>query len=104
MTKYAIIKLAGKQYRVQEGDEFIVDKLDVAEGEKINCSEVVLLKNGDKVLVGTPLVKKASVELEALTQQKGKKLRVAKYKAKSRYRRVYGHRQHQTVVKVLAIN
>lgn len=104
MTKYAIIKLAGKQYRVQEGDEFIVDKLDLDEGEKLNCLEVVLLKDGDKLMVGDPLVKKASVELEALTQQKGKKLRVAKFKAKSRYRRAHGHRQHQTVVKVLAIN
>ncbi|KUK83112.1 MAG: 50S ribosomal protein L21 [Microgenomates bacterium 39_6] len=104
MTKYAIIKLAGKQFRVQEGDEFIVDKLDLVEGEKLSCSEVVLLRNGDKIVIGDPLVKKASVELEALTQQKGKKLRVAKYKAKSRYRRVYGHRQHQTIVKVLTIN
>lgn len=104
MTKYAIIKLAGKQYRVQEGDEFIVDRLDLEEGGKMDCSEVVLLKDGDKVTVGDPLVKKATVKLEAVSHQKGKKLRVSKFKAKSRYRRVYGHRQHQTVVKVSSIN
>ncbi len=104
MTKYAIIKLAGKQYRVQEGDEFIVDQLDMEEGAKADCLEVVLLKDDNKVVVGNPLVKDAVVKLEAVSHQKGKKLRVAKYKAKSRYRRVYGHRQRQTVVKVLSIN
>jgi large subunit ribosomal protein L21 len=104
MTKYAIIKLAGKQYRVQEGDEFVVDRLDLEEGSKMDCSEVVLLKDGDKVTVGDPLVKKTVVKLEAVSHQKGKKLRVSKYKAKSRYRRVYGHRQHQTIVKVSSIN
>ena len=103
MSKYAIIKLSGKQYRVQEGDEFIVDKLDADEGGKIQVTEVLLLKDEKKIRLGAPLVNKAVVELEVLTQQRSKKLRVAKFKAKSRYRRVFGHRQHQSVVKVLSI-
>jgi len=102
MSKYAIIKLSGKQYRVEVGDEFIVDKLDLQEGEKLTC-DVLLVKDDDKVLLGTPQLEKNSVELEIVNQQKGKKLRVAKFKAKSRYRRVFGHRQHQSVVKVLSI-
>lgn len=104
MTKYAIIKLAGKQYRVQIGDEFIVDKLNLEEGQKMSCEEVLLIRDGDKTLVGSPLLKKNSVEIEAITQQRGKKLRVSKFKAKSRYRRVFGHRQHETIVQVLSIN
>lgn len=103
MSKYAILKLSGKQYRVQEGDEFIVDKLDASEGDKIKINEVLLLKNDNKTQLGAPLVDKAVVELEITTQQRSKKLRVAKFKAKSRYRRVFGHRQHQSVVKVLSI-
>ena len=103
MSKYAIISLSGKQYRVQEGDEFIVDKLDAQEGDKVKC-DVLMIQDGDKTLIGTPILEKNSAEVEVLAQQKGKKLRVAKYKAKSRYRRVYGHRQHQSVVKVSAIN
>jgi len=103
MSKYAIIKLSGKQYRVQEGDQFIVDKLDVDEGEKIKINEVLFIKSDKDTQVGTPLLDKATVEIEVLTQQRSKKLRVAKFKAKSRYRRVFGHRQHQSVVKVLSI-
>lgn len=102
MSKYAIIKLSGKQYRVEAGDEFIVDKLDIDEGEKLKC-DVLLIKDEDKLLVGTPQLDKNVVEIEVTTQQKGKKLRVSKFKAKSRYRRVFGHRQHQSVVKVLSI-
>ena len=103
MTKYAVISLAGKQYRVQEGDEFVVDKLDQPEGESMTVDQVLLLKADDKLQIGTPLVEKAKVKLEIVAQQKSKKLRVAKFKAKSRYRRVYGHRQHQSVVKVTSI-
>ncbi len=102
MSKYAIIKLSGKQYRVGVGDEFIVDRLDVEEGKKLQC-DVLLVKDDDKVLIGTPQLEKNSVELEVASHQKGKKIRVAKFKAKSRYRRVFGHRQHQSVVKVLSI-
>ncbi len=102
MSKYAIIKLSGKQYRVEDGDEFIVDKLDIDEGEKLKC-DVLLIKDGDKVLIGAPHLEKNAVEIEVTTQQKGKKLRVSKFKAKSRYRKVFGHRQQQSVVKVLSI-
>ncbi len=100
MKKYAIIKLQGKQFRVQPDEQFIVDRVNYDEGQKFTVEEVLLVKDSDQVKIGQPYVKDAQVELEVIKHQRSKKLRVAKYKAKSRYRRVKGHRQHQTVLKV----
>lgn len=104
MTKYAIIKLAGKQFKVEENDKFIVDQLDIEPGKSLTINEVLLTNNGNKVVVGTPLIDKAEVKLKVLENFKDTKVRVAKYKAKSRYRRVYGHRQHKSLVQVASIN
>lgn len=103
MPKYAVIQLQGKQFRVQEGDEFLVDQLDKEAGSKFEVSDVLLLVNGDARKIGQPLVEGAKVSCELVSNQKGEKIRVAKYKAKSRYRKVQGHRQYQSTVKVLKI-
>ncbi len=104
MDKYAIVKLAGKQFKVSEGDEFAVDRLETEPGKKFTVDEVLLIKDGDKVELGTPLVKDAEVEFQVEDEYRDKKIRVAKFKAKSRYRRVKGHRQHKSKVKVLSIS
>jgi large subunit ribosomal protein L21 len=105
-SPYAVIVLAGKQYTVSQGDTFIVDRLpdiSVDETNEFKIADVLLTKAGDTITVGKPLVKGASVTLKVLDQMKGPKLRVATYKSKSRYRRVIGHRQHQTKVEVISI-
>ncbi|HNV45278.1 MAG TPA: 50S ribosomal protein L21 [Candidatus Woesebacteria bacterium] len=102
--KYAIIQLQGKQFQVSEGDEIIVDRLDQAEGDQFTVNDVLLVVDGDKRKIGQPIVKGAEVKCELISNDKGKKIRVAKYKAKSRYRKVQGHRQFQSVVKILQIN
>ncbi|MFA6814011.1 MAG: 50S ribosomal protein L21 [Patescibacteria group bacterium] len=102
--KYAIIQLQGKQFQVSEGDQITVDRLDKDEGDKFSISDVLLLVDEDKRKIGQPIVKGAKVECEVLSNNKGKKIRVAKYKAKSRYRKVQGHRQLQSLVKILQIN
>lgn len=104
MDKYAIVQLAGKQFRVQEGDQFVVDKLDTEEDKSFEIKEVLFIRDGKDIKLGTPLIKDASVKLKLLEQFRSKKLRVAKFKAKSRYRRVKGHRQHQSKIEVLSIN
>ncbi len=104
MDKYAIIKLAGKQFKVSEGDVFVIDRVKTKPGEKLTVDEVLLIKDDDELQVGTPTVKDAQVELEVEEEFRAKKIRVAKYKAKSRYRRVRGHRQHKSKVKVLSIS
>lgn len=102
--KYAVIQLAGKQYRVEVGQELTVAlNVDAEEGKDITVSDVLLTVDGDKVAVGEPLLKGASVTLKVKTQQQSEKIRVAKYKAKSRYRRVYGHRHPETVLEVVKI-
>lgn len=103
MSNYAIIQLSGKQFKVTEGDEFITDKVDHEEGETFSADGVLALRTEDELQLGQPLLEDTKVELEVLKQQRSKKLRVAKFKAKSRYRRVKGHRQHQSVVKVTSI-
>jgi large subunit ribosomal protein L21 len=100
--KYAVIKLSGKQYKVSVGDTFSVDRLDIEPGKKMNISDVLMVVDGEKVEIGTPLLNQVVV-IEALEQKKDKKIRVATYKAKSRSRKVKGHRQHKTVVKVISI-
>jgi len=100
--KYAVIKLSGKQYKVSVGDTFSVDKLDIEPGKKMDIKDVLMIVDGEKVDIGTPLLSKVAV-IEAVEQKKDKKIRVATYKAKSRSRKVKGHRQHKTVVKVISI-
>lgn len=100
---YAIIQLLGKQIRVTAGEKLVVDRLPQAEGETIEVKEVLMVANGDDVQIGQPLVEKASVTLKVLSHGKGDKIRVAVYKAKSKYRKANGHRQHQSTVEVVKI-
>ena len=99
---YAIIKTGGKQYRVQQGDELRVEKLDAQKGDKVVFDEVVAV-GGDKLVVGTPFVEGYAVTAEVLEQGKGDKIVIYKYKAKKDYRRKNGHRQPFTLVKITDI-
>jgi large subunit ribosomal protein L21 len=102
-NKYAIIQLLGKQFKVTVGETFVVDRLDQEEGATFDVKDVLLIANGDAVTVGTPTVDKAVVSLKVVAHGKGDKIRVATYKAKSKYRKVKGHRQHQSTVEVVSI-
>jgi len=92
---YAIIKTGGKQVKVAQGDTIYIEKLDVAEGEKVEFTEVVAL-GGNKPKIGTPLVKGAKVLATVEKQGRGKKIIVFKYKPKKNYRKKQGHRQSYT--------
>lgn len=86
--KYAVIKFQGHQYKVSEGQELLVDKL-VGQSEP----EVLLVADNDKVTVGKPTVKGAKVKVKVVAgEEKGEKLDIFKFKAKSRYRRKTGFR------------
>lgn len=95
---YAIIKTGGKQYKVAEGDVIMVEKLDLEEGAAVTFDEVLTVVDGDKVVVGKPVVEGAKVTGKVEAQGKAKKILVFKYKAKSNYRRRQGHRQPFTKV------
>lgn len=98
--KYAVVEIGGSQYKVAEGEEIEVDKIDGEKGKKLSFDKVLLVADEKKRKIGSPLVKGAKVTAEILEQFKGKKIRVATYKAKSRYRRVIGHRSQLTKIKI----
>ncbi|PIU02262.1 50S ribosomal protein L21 [Candidatus Shapirobacteria bacterium CG09_land_8_20_14_0_10_49_15] len=100
MDNFVIVKINGSQQKVSEGDEVVVDKVDGQEGAALKLAEVLLVADKNKTQVGQPLVKDASVQAKILKQFQGKKIRVATYKAKSRYRRVLGFRSQLTRLKI----
>lgn len=100
---YAIIETGGKQYRVQNGDQIAVEKLNVADGDKVVFDKVLVMGEGADAKVGTPYVEGTTVEGKAIETGKGKKVVIFKYKAKKDYRKKQGHRQPYTLVEITAI-
>ncbi|MBS5335417.1 MAG: 50S ribosomal protein L21 [Firmicutes bacterium] len=96
---YAVIETGGKQYRVQEGDTIMVEKMDVQAGDKVTFDKVLVLNDGKELKVGTPYLD-ASVSASVVENGKAKKVIIFKYKAKKDYRKKQGHRQPYTMVKI----
>ena len=97
---YAVIQTGGKQYRVQQGDVILVEKLDCQAGDTVSSDSVLLVSGDAGTKVGAPLVAGAVVEGKVLDQVKGKKIVVYKYKAKKNERKKQGHRQPYTKVQI----
>jgi len=97
---YHIVKIAGKQYKVTPGEEIVVDKLDGQEGDTITLDQVLLTQKDDQVEIGTPLLSQSTLSATILGHVRGEKIRVATFRAKSRYRRVRGHRSHLTRIQI----
>lgn len=92
---YAVVRTGGKQYRVEPGIEFLVEKLTCDEGKPVELSDVLLVSDGTDVTVGTPQVN-ATVVCKCVAHEKGPKLRTIKYRRHKNYKRHYGHRQIYT--------
>ena len=97
---YAIIKTGGKQYKVAEGNEIIIEKLDAKEGSSVTFEEVLAVGEAEEIKFGRPLIEGAKVTGSVVKNGKGPKLRIFKYKHKTNYRRRQGHRQPFTKVKI----
>jgi len=93
MPKYAIIETGGKQYRVEEGQPVIVERLPHRAGERVVFDRVLLIREDGEVKIGRPYLEGAKVLGTLAEEFKGEKIRVFKYKPKKRYRRRRGHRQ-----------
>ncbi len=104
MSKFAIVKIGGSQYKVTEGEEIEVEKIEGEKGALLTFNSVLLLVDGKKIKIGQPLVKNAEVKAEIVSQIKGEKIRVATYKAKTGYRRVRGFRPLLTKLKIKKIS
>ncbi len=99
---YAIIELAGHQYKVSPNRDLIVESLNAETGELLN-PKVLLYKKGNEVKIGRPYLDNVKVHLKVLEKFKGKKIRGFKYRPKKRYRRRWGFRPILARVKVLSI-
>ncbi|MEM1140732.1 MAG: 50S ribosomal protein L21 [Pseudomonadota bacterium] len=100
---FAVIRSGGKQYRVQKDDVIQVEKLDRPAGQSLDIADVVMVGEGDKVAIGTPLVSGALVTAEVVDQTRAPKIKVFKKKRRQNYRRKKGHRQALTVLKITDI-
>jgi len=100
---YAVVKTGGKQYKVSEGDLLKVEKLEGAVGDTVELNEVLML-GGDKVAIGTPFVPSVSVTGKIIEQGKDKKILVFKSKRRKDSRKLNGHRQPRTMLKIEKIN
>jgi len=97
---FAVIKTGGKQFRVKVGDILDVEKLDLEEGKKVTFDDVLLIEDDKNTLIGTPIVEKAQVVGEVIENLKDKKVLVFKKKRRKQYRKMTGHRQLLTRVKI----
>ena len=96
---FAIFVTGGKQYKVAEGDVVFVEKLGVAEGEKVTFDKVLCL-GGETLSVGTPYVEGATVVANVVKNGKSKKIDVIKYKSKKNEKKKIGHRQDYTKIQI----
>ncbi len=97
---YAVIRSGGKQYKTSVGDILKLDKLNNAVGKSFVFEDVLLLVNDGKATIGKPTVLGARVEAKLVENVKGDKIRVSKFKAKSRYRKTTGFRPHLSVIQI----
>jgi len=97
---YAVILTGGKQYRVTEGDVLSVEKLEAEAGQKVQFDKVLLVEDGENVLIGQPFLPSAMVRAEIVETYKGDKVLIFKKKKTKQFRRTRGHRQLLTKVKV----
>ncbi|MCL6456487.1 MAG: 50S ribosomal protein L21 [Gorillibacterium sp.] len=95
---YAIFETGGKQYKVQEGDVLLIERLTAAEGETVTFDRVLAVSNDSGLTIGAPLLAGATVSAKVAKHDKAKKIVVFKYKAKKNYRRKQGHRQPFTQI------
>lgn len=100
---FAIIRTGGKQYRVREGDQIVVERLEADDGADVTIDDVLLIDRDGNVSVGSPTVAGASVAARVSGHFKADKVLVFKYKNKTRRRQLRGHRQQRTRLTITSI-
>ena len=101
---YAVIKSGGKQHKVSEGEEILLEKISLDEGEAIEFSEVLAVNKDGNLNVGKPLLEGAVVKGKVINHLKTKKITIIKMKRRKDYRKKQGHRQNLTKVKIESIS
>jgi len=101
---YAIVEIAGQQFKVEAGKKIFVHRLEVEEGKQIEFNQVLLIEDEGKIIIGEPTIKDAFVEGKILDHMRGDKVIIFKKKRKKGYRIKNGHRQNFTQVEIVNIN
>lgn len=101
---YAVIKTGGKQYRIQIGEKLKIEQLPVESGSELVIDQVLMIADGDKVAVGTPLVSGAKVSATVLGQGRHDKIRIFKMRRRKHYQKHQGHRQNYTEIQITGIS
>lgn len=101
---YAIVEIAGQQFKVEKDQQIFVHRLDAEQGTKVSFDKVLLLDNQGKINVGAPAVKGASVTAKVMEHLKGDKVIVFKKKRRKGYKVKNGHRQYLTKIEIQVIN
>ena len=97
---YAIVEIAGQQFKVQEGQEVYVHRLEGEPGADVKFDKVLLIDNKGKVNVGTPVIEGANVGAKIISHLKGDKVTVFKKKRRKGYQKSNGHRQYLSKIKI----
>ena len=97
---YAIVEIAGQQFKVEKDSKIYVHRLDAEEGATVEFDKILLLDIDGKVKVGKPTVKAAKISAKVLAHQKGDKVLVFKKKRRKGYKTLNGHRQHFTQIQI----
>ena len=101
---YAVVKTGGKQYRVSKDDKIMVEAIKADAGSIIYLDNVLLLDNDGNITVGTPTIQGAIVSAEVIKKARGPKLIIFRRKRRKNHRRIRGHRQDLTLLKILDIS
>jgi len=101
---YAIVEIAGQQFKVEEGKKIFVHRLEAKEGQEIDFDKVLLIEDNGKIKIGEPIIKDAIIEGKVLDHVRGDKVIVFKKKRRKGYRVKNGHRQNFTQVEIVSIN
>ena len=97
---FAVVTIAGQQFKVEKGQEIFVHRLDAKEGDSVTFDQVHLIDNDGSVNLGKPTISGAKVNATVVRHEKGDKVVVFKKKRRKQYKRKYGHRQGYTEIKI----
>ncbi len=100
---YAVFQLSGFQYNAEEGAVIRVPLQNLEKGTSFDLEEILLIKDNDNVLIGSPLVEGAKIEAEIIEHGKADKIVIHKHKRRTKYRRTIGHRQDFSDIKIKKI-
>ena len=101
---YAIVEIAGQQFKIEQDQQIFVHRLEAKEGSKVDFDKVLLMDNAGKINVGAPVIKGAKVTAKILEHLKGDKVIVFKKKRRKGYKVKNGHRQYLTKIEILKID